>query len=97
MRTPSTERVALIAARLRGHIGRGEIPSPKELFLLSAAVVEGARRDDLVAIKLAFDSVAGLLATIPQDGSWDACRGQLRAIMGFTWLLWSHGETTLRA
>lgn len=95
MRTAAAEHVALTVARLANRIGRGEIPSPKELFILSAAVVEGARREDLAAIKLAFDSVAALLDSVPHEDAWDACRGQLRAIMGFTWLLWGHGETTI--
>jgi hypothetical protein len=97
VRTATAQHVAFTSARLAGHIGRGEIPSPKELFLLSAAVVEGARREDLTAIKLAFDSVAGLLDSVPHESAWDACRGQLRAIMGFAWLLWGHGETTIAA
>jgi hypothetical protein len=95
VRTATAEHVAFTSARLAGHIGRGEIPSPKELFLLSAAVVEGARREDLTAIKLAFDSVAGLLDSVPHEDAWDACRGHLRAIMGFAWLLWGRGETTI--
>jgi hypothetical protein len=86
-RTQAADHVILASARLAGHIGRGEAPPPKDLFLLLAALVEGAKQEDRRTIELALDGVAGLLDGVPQERTWDWCRGHLKATMDFAWLL----------
>jgi hypothetical protein len=90
------DRVMLASARLAGHIGRGKVPSTKDLFLLSAALVESAKQKDEGAVQLTLESVMGLLDSVPMDGAWDSCRGHLTATMGFAWLLLDdHDKATM--
>lgn len=77
----------LSATRVAAYVARGRVPPARELFVLSAAVVEGARREDVPALELGLDSAAALLENLPPEGAWDACRGHLNAIMEFAWLL----------
>lgn len=91
MTTPSeatvTEHVARASGRIASRVARGEIPSAKELFLLTAAVVERSHNKDRQALKLGLDNVVALLDGLPSEPAWDGCRGHLRATMEFAWLL----------
>jgi hypothetical protein len=86
-RTPSAERVVLAAASIAAYISRFQIPPGKELFVFSAAVVQGAANDDREALEVGIDSAAALLEQLPGGAAWGVCRGHLKATMEFAWLL----------
>lgn len=85
--TPAANHVVLSSARIAGHVANGRIPPTRELFLLSAAIVEGMRQGDAHAVALGLDAVAGLLDSLPWEAPWEGCRGHLTAAMEFSWLL----------
>lgn len=85
--TEPTDQVVLASAQLASEISLKRIPSPKDLFLLSAAVINGDRKNNRQAVELALECVAGLLDHIPPERDWDSCRGHLKATMDIAWLL----------
>lgn len=77
----------LVASSIAAHIARAEVPAAKDLFLLSAAVVEGAKAHDPQALELSIDSVTALRQQLPTGDIWEGCRGHLDATIQFAWLL----------
>ncbi len=85
--TPAVERVVFAASSIATHVARGQTPPEKELFVFSAAVVQSATDDDGAALEVGIDSAAALLEQLPDGVVWDECRGHLKAVMEFAWLL----------
>lgn len=85
--SPSADHVTLSAARIATHVAAGRVPPERELFLLSAAVVESAAASDLEVVQLGLDGAAALLDAAPDGPNWDSYRGHLNATLQFAWLL----------
>jgi hypothetical protein len=79
--------VLVSAARIAGRIAEGRVPPGRELFALSAAVVDAAHAGDLDALQVGVESSTALLESLPTDGTWQGCRGHLNATRQFAWLL----------
>jgi hypothetical protein len=80
-------------------VTEGTVPQPKELFLLSAALTDAARRRDARGLRLGLEVVATLHEDAPDEPAWDAYRGHLTATMQFAWLLAraEHADESLAA
>ena len=68
-------------------MAEGIVPRSKQLFLLSAAVVEGATRHDAVALQLSVEAIAVLVDDAPDGPEWNSYRRYLDAAFQFAWLL----------
>lgn len=77
----------LAASSIAATLAREQLPAAKDLFVLSAAVIDGARAGDAVALEVSIDSVAALVDEIPDGPAWGGCRGYLNATREFAWLL----------
>jgi hypothetical protein len=77
----------LAASRIAADLAGDQLPSAKDLFVLSAAVADAAQRSDASALELAVESVTGLLEELPKGGEWRSCRGHLNAVRELAWLL----------
>jgi hypothetical protein len=86
-RSAAAERVLLAASIIAAEISQGHTPAGKDLFLLSAAVVEGGNAGDLDALETSIESIKVLIQQILYGGIWEGCRGHLDATMQFAWLL----------
>jgi hypothetical protein len=86
-RSAAANRVLLVASSIAAHIARAEVPAAKDLFLLSAAVVEGAKSHDPQVLELSIDSVTALRQQLPTGDIWEGSRGHLDATIQFAWLL----------
>lgn len=92
--SPSAVRIALAASTIAGCLGREQPPEAKDLFVLSAAVADVARRSDASALELAAEGVTGLLEELPRGEEWHGCRGYLNAVRELAWLLLRDGPGT---
>lgn len=90
--SPAADRLTFSAARIATHVAAGRVPPERDLFLLSAAVVECAAARDLEVVQLGLDGAAALLDGAPDGSTWDSYRGHLKATLQFAWLLLRAGE-----